>query len=102
MHIGRDVEALILDPCYRGTDVESNAHLLGVAVEWHPGFSTTVDTIAQHADYRGPHIVEAAARISTDGVLTPRVIGVAAHTGRPDEQVLKRVWHCTARFGWPT
>ncbi|ABS05771.1 DUF3626 domain-containing protein [Kineococcus radiotolerans] len=96
-----DVEALVLDPCYRGTDVEADAARLGVPVEWHPGFTTTVRTLAEHPDYRGPHVVEAAARIAADGVLTPRVVGDAARAGHEDEQVLKRVWHCTARFGRP-
>lgn len=101
VRLDRDVEALVLDPCYRGSAVEADAHLLGVPVEWHPGFVATVQAIAQHPDYRGPHVVEAAARIAVDGVLTPRVIGDAARAGHEDEQVLKRVWHCTARFGWP-
>lgn len=101
----RDVEALVLDPCYRGSSVEAAARLLserfGMSVEWHPGFATTTDVIAQHRDYRGPRIVEAAARIAVDGTLTPRVIGDAARAGVEDEQILKRVWHCTARFGSP-
>lgn len=98
----RDVEALVLDPCYRGSDVETGARLLMVPIDWHPGFTTSVHVIAQHADYRGPHIVEAAARIAVDGALTPRVIGDAARAGSEEEQVLKRIWHCTARFGSPT
>ena len=97
----RDVEALVLDPCYRGTGVEVDAHRLGVPVQWHPGFATTVATIAQHPGYRGRHVVEAAARIAAGGALTPRVIGDAARADHGDEQVLKRVWHCTARFGYP-
>jgi hypothetical protein len=97
----RDVEALVLDPCYRGSDVETGARLLGVPVEWHPGFAATVHDIAQHPGYRGPHVVAVAAHIATGGVVTPRVIGDAARTGREDDQVLKRVWHCTARFGAP-
>ncbi|WP_432570847.1 DUF3626 domain-containing protein [Kineococcus sp. SYSU DK005] len=99
----RDVEALVLDPCYRGSDVEAGARLLGerfgVSVGWHPGFATTTDVIAQHRDYRGPDVVEAAARIAVDGILTPRFIGDAARAGVEDEQVFKRVWHCTARSG---
>ncbi|PRY18151.1 DUF3626 domain-containing protein [Kineococcus rhizosphaerae] len=101
----RDVEALVLDPCYRGSDVEADARRLwdhlGVDLEWHPGFATTLDVLSQHPDYRGEHVVEAAARIAVDGAVTPRVIGDAARAGREDEQILKRVWHCTARFGSP-
>ena len=98
---GRDVEALVLDPCHRGTDVQRDADLLGVPVEWHPGFATTVDVVAAHPGYRGADVVAAAARIAPDGVLTARVIGDAARARAEDEQVLKRVWHCTARFGAP-
>ena len=45
----------------------------------------------------GPQCVELGERIAVGGVLTPRVIGDAA--GEYDEQALKRVWHCLARFG---
>ena len=97
-----DVEALVLDPCHRGTEVEQDAHRLGVPVEWHAGFATTVDVVAGHPGYRGADVVAAAARIAPEGVLTARVIGNAARAGVEDEQVLKRVWHCTARFGRPS
>ncbi|NIZ89869.1 DUF3626 domain-containing protein [Kineosporiaceae bacterium B12] len=102
VRFGRDVEALVLDPCHRGTDVERDAALLGVPVEWHPGFATTVDVVAAHPGYRGADVVAAAARIAAaDGVLTARVVGDAVRAGLEDEQVLKRVWHCVARFGRP-
>lgn len=101
VQLDRDVEALVLDPGNRGTDVEADARALGLPVQWHPGFSTTVATISQHPGYRGPHIVEAAARIAVDGLLTPQVIGNAALAGRENEQTLKRIWHYTARVGGP-
>jgi len=99
--LARDVEALVLDPCHRGTAVERDATGLGVPVEWHAGFATTVDVVARHPGYRGPDAVAAARRIAADGVLTAREVGDAARAGAEDAQVLKRVWHCTARFGWP-
>ncbi|WP_338073557.1 DUF3626 domain-containing protein [Kineococcus siccus] len=101
VRFGRDVEALVLDPSHRGTDVERDAALLGVPVEWHPGFATSVDAVAAHPGYRGADVVAAAARIVPDGVLTARVVGAAVRAGAEDEQVLKRVWHCVARFGRP-
>lgn len=97
----RDVEAVVLDPSFCGTDVELDAARLGVPVEWHPGFRTTTDVVARNPLYRGPEVVAAAERIAVNGVLTPRDIGDAARRGHEDEQVLKRVWHCTARFGHP-
>jgi Protein of unknown function (DUF3626) len=70
VRIDRDVEALVLDPCYRGTGVEAAAERLPCAVEWH------------------------------GGSLDPKVIGDAVATGRHDPQALKRVWHYVARFGF--
>lgn len=99
----RDIAALVLDPSFRDSDVADAAAELPFAVEWHHGFRLHVDELADHPDYRGPEIVEAGRRVAVDDWLTARVIGDAARTGREDPQVLKRVWHCTARFGhhWP-
>lgn len=43
-----DVEALVLDPCYRGTTVEAAALRLGCPVEWHPGFRLGVGELRRH------------------------------------------------------
>jgi hypothetical protein len=99
--LDRDVEALVLDPCHRGAAVESAARRLGCPVEWHAGFLLAVDELRRHPDYRGPEFVALGEQIAVDGRLDPRVIGEAARTGRHDEQSLKRVWHCLARFGAP-
>ncbi|WP_430786633.1 DUF3626 domain-containing protein [Actinoplanes sp. G11-F43] len=98
----RDVEALVLDPCFRGTAVEADARLFGVPVAWHHGFRARIGDIAAHPGYRGPHIVDVASRIARDGVLDARIIGEALHGGLAGEQTLKRVWHYTARFGRPS
>ncbi len=100
--LGRDVEALVLDPCYRGTEVEDAARLLPCPVEWHAGFRLSVDHLRRHPDYRGQEHVDLGAEIAEDGHLDPRVIGEAARGGRYDPQALKKVWHCLARFGSPT
>jgi hypothetical protein len=99
--LDRDVEALVLDPCYRGTAVEDAARRLPCAVEWHPGFRLTVEHLRRHPDYRGREYVDLGAQIAIDGRLDPRAIGDAARTGRFHPQALKRVWHCLARFGAP-
>lgn len=39
--------------------------------------------------------------LAREGRLDPRIIGDASHTGRYDQQALKRVWHYVARFGSP-
>lgn len=96
-----DVEALVLDPSYKGSEVEEAAHRLGCGVEWHGGFSVPVLELRRHPDYRGRRYVDLAAQIAEGGRLDPRIIGDAARAGRHDEQDLKRVWHYLARFGAP-
>ena len=99
IEIAQDVEALVLDPCYRGTDVESDALELGVPVEWHPGYRLDVATLRAHPAYRGAEFVALGEALAVDGVLTPQLVGDAARAGHHDEQSLKRVWHYVARFG---
>ena len=94
-----DVEALVLDPCFRGTKVEAIARALPCAVEWHPGFRLSTDELRAHPEYRGRTIVDLGLRLAVDGYLDARIIGDAARSGRYDAQALKRVWHYVARFG---
>lgn len=101
VRLDRHVEALVLDPSYRGTEVETAATRLPCPVEWHAGFRLAIDELHRHPDYRGRQFVDLGAEIAVAGVLDPRVIGDAARTGRHDPQSLKRVWHCLARFGAP-
>ena len=97
----RDVEALVLDPSYRGTSVQDLALRLPCAVEWHPGFRLTAERLQQHADYRGRRYADLGAELAVDGRLNPYILGLAALSGRHDPQDLKKVWHCLARFGAP-
>ncbi|MBK0394902.1 DUF3626 domain-containing protein [Ramlibacter algicola] len=101
VRLASDVEALVLDPSYRGTAVEELAGELPCVVEWHPGFVLTTDVLARHPDYRGPEFVALGLALARDGVLTPALLGEAARSGRYDAQALKRVWHYVARFGDP-
>jgi hypothetical protein len=101
IEFGRDVEALVLDPVYRGTPVEVAAGRLGCPVEWHGGFALTTAELRRHPGYRGAEFVELGASIARDGRLDPGVIGDASRGGRHGEQALKRVWHYVARFGSP-
>jgi len=91
----RDIEAVVLDPCFRGTPIEADAGRLGCAVEWHPGFR--VASADLDPGYRGAEFVALAQQLAD--VLTPDVIGTAARSGEHDLQALKRVWHYLARFG---
>ena len=98
--IARDVEALVLDPCYRETEVEAAAERLKCPVERHGGFRLEAAVMAAHPDFRGREIVELGARIAVGGSLDPKVIGDAVATGSHDPQALKQVWHYVARFGF--
>jgi hypothetical protein len=97
--LASDVEALVLDPCYRDTEVEALARQLPCSIEWHPGFVLGVQTLRQHPSFRGPEFVNLGLAIARDGCLTPRMIGDAARTGTYELQDLKKVWHYLARFG---
>ncbi|MFF7468341.1 DUF3626 domain-containing protein [Streptomyces sp. NPDC008092] len=101
VRLDRDVEALVLDACYRDTPVAEAARRLPFPVEWHPGYRITVPELRRHAGYRGPEYAELGAEIAETGVVDPRIIGAAARTGRYGIQDLKMVWHTLARFGAP-
>ncbi|MEV7552554.1 DUF3626 domain-containing protein [Amycolatopsis sp. NPDC089917] len=94
--LATDVDALVLDPSHRGTDVEKAALRLDCPVEWHPGFRLSTEELERHPAYRGPEFVELGLALAEDGFLDPRVLGEAGHL---DPQALKRVWHYVARFG---
>ncbi|MFD2469172.1 DUF3626 domain-containing protein [Amycolatopsis silviterrae] len=95
VELARDVEALVLDPSYRGTEIEATARKLAT-VEWHEGFRIATGELLRHPDYRGPKFTALGTELAEDGYLDPRILGNAADH---DEQDLKRVWHLLARFG---
>jgi hypothetical protein len=99
--LATDVEALVLDPVFRGTPVEADAAALPCAVEWHGGFRVDLATVRANPGYRGAPIVDVAEQVAVDGHLDPAVIGAAVATGHHDPQDLKKVWHYLARFGGP-
>ncbi|WP_129784540.1 DUF3626 domain-containing protein [Promicromonospora panici] len=98
-----DVDAIALDPCYRGTPVADAARALGVGVEWHHGLRLHVDQLATRPGFRGPEIVDVARTVAVghtkDGWLDARVIGEAVRAGEQHPQDLKKVWHHVARWG---
>lgn len=101
IRLHEDVEALVLDPCYRGTEVETIARRYPCALEWHPGWRLAVDVMRRHPGYRGQAFVDLGATIARDGWLDPAILGRAVASGRHDPQDLKKVWHYIARFGAP-
>ena len=100
MKLPDDVEAIVLDPSYLGTDVEADARATGCLVEWHSGYQIGINELQLHLNYRGPEVVSVAAQIARDNyLLTPRSIGLARATSEWDPQLLKKVWHSIARYG---
>jgi hypothetical protein len=100
LHMGEDVEAVVLDPCYRGTPIESVALGLPCAVEWHDGFRLSLDQLEDCERFRGRAAAEAIASMGVSGFVTPLQIGAARMAGM-DQQLTKWAWHCVARFGLP-
>ncbi|MCU7729115.1 DUF3626 domain-containing protein [Actinoplanes sp. KI2] len=99
--LARDVEALVLDPCYRATPIEAAAARLPCPIEWHDGFALTTTELRRHPHYRGSEFVDLGVSLAHAGRLDARILGDASRTGQFDEQAVKRVWHYVARFGNP-
>ena len=76
--LATDVEALVLDPSFRGTETEDEARALGVPVGWHEGRRLSVAELDRHPDFRGPHIVAVGHRIADHEMLDAAVLGRAA------------------------
>lgn len=96
--IAEDVEAVVLDPSYRATAVETVASRLGCTIAWHEGFGLSRDRLDGCAAYRGTAAAQAIADLGEYGMVTPARIGVARRHGL-DRQLAKWIWHCVARFG---
>lgn len=94
--IERDVEALVLDPSYRGTAVEESGLRLGCKVEWHDGFRLQLDRLLAHSGFRPRSAIDAISKLR---ISTPADIG-NARDNPLDYQTAKWVWHCIAYFGW--
>lgn len=105
LDVARDVEQLVLDPSFRGTEIERVAGELGVPVAWHAGLELRVDRIEELEAYRGVDALALAVELAEDGRIDARILGDAAArmqggtAGAHDAQTLKRVWHLIARFG---
>jgi Protein of unknown function (DUF3626) len=101
VRLDTDAEALVLDPCFRGTYVEEIARRLPCPVEWHGGFVVGIDEVRRRPDFKTPAAVALAEEIAAGGLLDARILGEAARAGRHDPQTVKCVWHYIARFGVP-
>lgn len=109
-----DVEGLVLDPSFRGTQVDCDlstaAERFGFALTWHCGSEISIEDVPN--DFRGPTMPPLARQVSdSDGLVHARAIGIAAaHVrhedpgpfGDPPEsalQQLKYLWHTVVAHG---
>ncbi|MGN9810082.1 DUF3626 domain-containing protein [Micromonospora sp. BQ11] len=121
VNLARDVEALVVDPSFEGTDVgavlERIARHHGVALRRHAGFELPVDGI--DPQFRGPDIPPFAARVHAefarpgdpvDAALVGRAAAsLVTHPERWADrgpvavtlQHLKQLWHVLVRYGTP-
>jgi hypothetical protein len=98
--LNNDVEAVVLDPAYRGSVIEDQAKTLPCRVEWHSGFELHVSVVENNPAYRGARYVQIALELAKDGVLTPPILGAAIESGDYAPQDIKKVWHYLAKFGY--
>jgi hypothetical protein len=97
--VNKDIEVLVLDPCYKDSNIEILASKLGCSLAWHDGYELSISELEKHSEYRGPEFVALGKKISKEDILNPKILGEAAASNKYDEQALKRVWHYIARFG---
>lgn len=95
-----DIECVVLDPIYRGTNIEHQANALGVNVKWHQGFSLSIEVMKNYPNYRGQQFIELAKQLAENGKINAKIIGEAVTKLGYDEQDVKKVWHYLARFGY--
>lgn len=109
-----DVEVVVVDPSFRGTEVEGELAALGAPIVWHAGFELAPAEVPD--DFRGPAMPPLARRIA--GMFAPAdrldaaLIGRAAASLHRDPaawrdwaeaadtlQHLKQLWHVLVHRG---
>jgi hypothetical protein len=111
-----DVEQLIADPSFQGTDTGKVLNLIcdkyEIDLSWHRGFALALDEVP--SDFRGPSMPSLAKRIATKSYLDVQMIGKAAASVRryPESwsdvashkellQEMKLLWHVLVKYGKP-
>jgi len=114
--LASDVEAVVVDPSFRGTITAERLSELcrtyDVELQWHHGFRMRVEDVPR--DFRGPTMPSLAERIAREGVFDVSMIGAAVHDlyAHPNAwgdrgtfpevlQELKLLWHVLVRYGVP-
>ncbi|KAK4450560.1 hypothetical protein QBC34DRAFT_493806 [Podospora aff. communis PSN243] len=116
VRLGRDVEALVADPSFRGGEVggemEALAGKFGFPLRWHVGSEIRAAEVPD--DFRGPTVPSLAERVAKGGVVTVKDVGDAvrelvrdpeAWKDRGEQghvmQEMKWLWHVLVRYGRP-
>jgi len=116
VRLDRDIEALVADPSFRGSEVgegmEELAGKFGFPLQWHVGSEIMADEVPH--DFRGPTVPSLAKRVAKDGLVTVKAIGDAVWELARDPaawkergsqshvmQELKWLWHVLVRYGKP-
>jgi hypothetical protein len=112
INISEDVETIIYDPSFKGSDVESAlknyTRKYEIKLQMHRGFS--LDPKEVREDFRGPFIASLAKDHLFFDLLTAYNIGQAEiqidqlQSKFPEQdmkQQLKYLWHSLVKFGSP-
>ena len=116
IHMGCDVERLVVDPSFAGTPtgdcLEELCRKYAIPLERHVGFRLAVRDVPD--DFRGPAIASIARRIANDGMIDASVIGAAQRSLRLEPEKwrdvgsqeelsehLKKLWHVLVHYGSP-
>jgi len=114
--LDRDVEALVADPSFVGSEVGQEmvtlAEKFGFPLRWHVGSEIELGDVP--CDFRGPTVPSLAKRVAMDGMVNVKVIGDAVQDLTKDPaawsergsqghvlQELKWLWHVLVRYGKP-
>ena len=111
--LATDVEAIVLDPSFAGTDTEHDittaTRRYGFELRWHGGSNLAVDDVP--SDFRGPTMPPLARRVARHSVVDAYSIGIASRRVRVDRpalegdppdsdlQQLKYLWHTVLAHG---
>ena len=98
--LAHDVECIVLDPIYKSTEIERQANKLNIPVRWHAGYELSIETMARYPNYRGKRIIQLANELALDGIVNPKLLGVAANEHSFDIQDVKKIWHYLSRYGY--
>lgn len=99
-----DIDTLIADYSYKGTDIESQLKVLCekyyIEIKWNSGLELKVSEFPNN--FRGNKVPFYAEKFGQNGKLNAYLLGKAAmQMSRQHDnlQMLKYLWHCIVRFG---